>query len=1093
MRSALLRLTILLFFSVFLSASTFGQDWQTQHLNGLKFRSIGPAFMSGRIADIAIHPENENIWYVAAASGGVWKTSNAGVTWTPVFDDQPSYSIGCVTIDPSNPNTVWVGTGENVGGRHIGFGDGLYRSRDGGSTWQHMGLKHSEHISKIVIHPRNSKLMWVASQGPLWSPGGERGLYRSSDGGKTWTRTLGDDLWTGVTDLLIDPRNPNRLYAATWQRHRTIAAYLGGGPKSGIHRSDDGGLTWERLENGLPDSNMGKIGLAISPQQPDTVYAAIELNRRAGGVFRSTDGGGTWEKRSDTVSGGTGPHYYQELYASPHKYDLIYLCDVRIQVSYDGGRTFARLSEKNKHSDNHAMAFRKSDPGYLLVGSDGGVYESFDHARNWRFMENLPLTQFYKIAIDDAEPFYNVYGGTQDNSTEGGPIRTDNGHGIQNSDWKVVLDWDGHQPATEPGNPDILYAERQQGFLARVDLTTGEIVDIQPQPAEGEDYERFNWDAPILVSPHEPTRLYFASQRVWRSDNRGGKWTPISGDLTRDQNRIQLPILGAPQGWDNAWDMFAMSNFNTITSLAESPQKEGLIYVGTDDGLIQVTEDGGENWTRTEVRSLPGCPEHAFINDIRADLHDEGTVYIALDNHKYGDYRPYFYVSRDKGKTWSSLTGGLPERLLVWRLVQDHVEPNLMFLATEFGIYTTLNAGQSWVRMKSGLPTISFRDIKIHRRENDLVAASFGRGIYVLDDLSPLREMANTKTTRPALFQPRTALWYFERPHLGFDGGKGDQGASHYIAPNPEFGATFTYHLPKSYLSKSEQRSELEKSNQKKGAGSHVPDWSVLEAESASAAPVVWLNVTDEEDRLIRRLKAPATEGTHRVTWDLRYPTPNVIKLIPDPPPMWGGPPRGLMVAPGTYKVSLWMEDNGTVELLADARTFEVKPLRSGALEGSSPEDVAKFWREYEQAVRTQTAMAVAFANAQAKLARMRAAIEQSQGEIQVLLQQYADVAKRIHALDRQLNGDVTKRQVGEKVRPTIAERIGSVGRGVDRSTFGPTETHRTSLEIANREMQLRLAELRQAAEALSELANEIAANGGPHIETESLSNLESK
>ncbi len=426
-------------------------------------------------------------------SGGVWKTNNASTTWQPIFDDQPSYSVGCVTIDPNEHTVIWVGTGENVGGRHVGYGDGIYRSADGGASWENMGLKETHHISKIIVHPENSDILWVAAQGPLWSKGGERGLYKTTDGGKKWKKVLGDDEWTGVTDILIDPRNPDQLYAATWQRHRNVAAYMGGGPGSGIHRSGDGGETWEKLSNGLPESNMGKIGLAISPQNPDVLYAAIELDRRTGGVYRSANRGVSWTKQSDTVSGATGPHYYQELYASPHQFDRLYLVDVRMQISNDGGKTFTRMKERFKHSDNHALAFRADDPDYLLVGTDGGLYESFDLAENWRYVANLPVTQFYKVALDDAEPFYNIYGGTQDNSTQGGPSRTVYSLGIQNSDWFLTLGGDGHQPATEPGNPDIVYSESQQGFLSRIDITTGEILSIQPQPEAGESYERFNW------------------------------------------------------------------------------------------------------------------------------------------------------------------------------------------------------------------------------------------------------------------------------------------------------------------------------------------------------------------------------------------------------------------------------------------------------------------------------------------------------------------------------------------------------------------------------------------------------------------------
>ncbi|WP_373019379.1 WD40/YVTN/BNR-like repeat-containing protein, partial [Muriicola sp.] len=475
--------------------------------DGLKLRNVGPAFLSGRIADIALHPEDPNVWYVAVGSGGVWKTENAGTTWTPIFDKESTYSIGCLTIDPNNPSTIWVGTGENVGGRHVAWGDGVYKSEDGGSSWKNMGLKASEHISEIIVHPDNPDVIWVAAQGPLWNKGGERGLYKSVDGGATWNKVLGGNEWTGVTDIMLDPRNPDRIYAATWQRHRTVAALMGGGPDSGLHRSEDGGETWEKLSSGLPSSNMGKIGIAISPQQPDVVYAAIELDRTQGAVYRSEDRGASWKKMSNTVSGGTGPHYYQELYASPHAFDRLYLMNVRILTSDDGGKTFVQLREEDKHSDNHAIAFRADDPDYLLVGTDAGIYESFDLAQTWRYIKNLPLTQFYKVAVNNQKPFYHIFGGTQDNGSAGGPSRTDEQQGIRNAHWYKTLGADGHQSATDPVYNHIIYAETQQGGLHRVDLITGDRVFIQPQPRAGEPHERYNWDAPILVSPHKPSRL----------------------------------------------------------------------------------------------------------------------------------------------------------------------------------------------------------------------------------------------------------------------------------------------------------------------------------------------------------------------------------------------------------------------------------------------------------------------------------------------------------------------------------------------------------------------------------------------------------
>ncbi|MEM8932188.1 MAG: glycosyl hydrolase [Acidobacteriota bacterium] len=1061
-----------------------------ERFTGLELRSIGPALMAGRIADIAIHPHDDNLWVVAVGSGGVWKTENAGVTWTPIFDDQPSYSIGCVTIDPQDPEVIWVGTGENVGGRHVGYGDGIYRSDDGGATWTHKGLADSEHIGEIVVHPEDSDTVWVAAQGPLWSPGGERGVFMTTDGGETWERVLGDDEWVGATELVIDPRDPDRLYAATWQRHRNVAAYLGGGPGTGLHRSTDGGRTWQHLTHGLPEGG-GKTGLTISPQDPDVLYAAIELDRRTGAVYRSSDRGSSWEKRSDTVAGGTGPHYYQELYASPHQFDRIYLADVRMQVSDDGGKTFRRMKEQSKHSDNHAMAFRADDPDYLLVGTDGGLYESFDLAENWRFMANMPITQFYKLAVDDAEPFYNVYGGTQDNATQGGPSRTDNVHGIQNSDWGIILDWDGHQPATEPGNPDIVYGQRQQGFLTRIDRTTGEIIDIQPQPGPGEGPERFNWDAPILVSPHQPTRLYFASQRVWRSDNRGDSWTAISGDLTRDQERLTLPIMGQTQSWDSSWDLLAMSTYNTITSLAESPLEEGLIYVGTDDGLIQVSEPGGaedDAWRAIEVGSLPGVPDGAYVNDIKADLFDVDTVYVALDHHKFGQFGPHLLRSQDRGRTWTSMRGNLPERTLVWRLVQDHVRPELFFAATEFGLHFTVDAGRHWTPLRGGVPTIAFRDLTIQRRENDLVGASFGRSFYVLDDYTPLREISAEQLAQEAtLFAPRDAYWYFPRPHLSFEPGRGDQGAGHFVAPNPPFGAVVTYYLKDGFETREAARQAREKADREAGKAITFPGWDAVEQEQRELEPRIWLIVRDAEGGIVRRVPGPTGAGFHRVAWDLRYPTPNAIELAEPPPPEWGEPPRGLMVAPGTYQVALAVQADGETRMLTEPQRFEVTPLRRGALESASPAEVASFWRQYEAAVREHSAMQVTLGTLMTQVARMAQVIEHSQVDLE-------DIDPRFHALrgdvlelGSRFHGLRSKRQVGEKAPPTVGERLFAIERGVGLSTYGPTPSHRTLLEIATTEMADLRNDLERHEAGLSELARALLAAGAPWLQGEPL------
>ncbi|WP_430823306.1 VPS10 domain-containing protein [Carboxylicivirga sp. N1Y90] len=1046
--------------------------------SGLKLRNIGPAFMSGRIADIAIHPLHENTWYVAVGSGGVWKTNNAGTTWKPIFDKQKVYSIGCITIDPNNPHTIWVGSGENVGGRHVSYGDGIYRSNDDGQTWENMGLKESQHISKIIVNPENSDIIWAAVQGPLWNKGGERGLYKSSNGGQTWYKTLGDDEWIGVTDLLIDPRNPKQLYAATWQRHRNVAAYMGGGSGTAIYSSKDGGESWQKLKKGLPNSNMGKIGLAISPQNPDVIYAAIELDRRQGGVYRSTNKGQSWSKMSNAVSGATGPHYYQELYASPHQFDKLYLMDVRIQESNDGGRTFSRMKEQYKHSDNHAIAFKKDDPNYLLIGTDGGLYETFDGTKNWRFISNLPVTQFYKLAVDDAEPFYNIYGGTQDNNTQGGPSRTDNANGIANRDWYVTLFADGHQPATEPGNPNILYSEWQEGNLVRIDKTTGEIVHIQPQPGKGEPNERYNWDAPILVSPHEPTRLYFASQRVWRSDNRGDSWTPISEDLTLNQDRITLPIMGETQSWDNGWDFYAMSNYNTITSLAESPIQEGLIYAGTDDGRIQVTSNGGESWIETELSSISGIPATAFVNDIKADLFEPNTVYAVLDNHKYGDLNPYLIKSTDKGKSWKSIKGNLPENTLVWRLVQDHEKQDLLFAGTEFGIYFTVDGGEKWIKLMGNVPTISFRDLAIQRRENDLVGASFGRSFFVFDDYSVLRHVSEEQLNKEAsLFPTRKALRYIPRPGVSM-GGRGSQGAEYYLAPNPEFGAIFTYYLKEGYLSIKGQRQKVERELKKDLKPISFPGWESIEKELNQDSIRVWLTVKDSNGDIIRKIKGSTKKGFHRVAWDLRYPEKNAVKLNSK-----SSGRSGALAPPGVYTASLSKEEDGNIVSLSEAINFEVVNMKDGYLPAQDDQTIANFNKHFGELQNKLSAVNLSLNKSLSQLSAMHKSLAQSSLEAGQAEGEIQELREKLYVLKAKIEGDKAKNEVGEKSMPSINQRYGNASMAL-RNTYGPTATQLQSLEIATEELEkVKSTLLELQKNQMSELYKLLVDSGAPLIE----------
>ena len=1042
----------------------------TVSLEAFSLRNVGPAFLSGRIADIKTHPENESVWYVATGSSGVWKTVNAGTTWTPIFDDQPSYSTGCITLDPSNPDVVWVGTGENVGGRHVAYGDGIYRSDNGGTTWKNMGLKKSEHISEIIVHPDNSDVVWVAVQGPLWTSGGERGLYKTTNGGTSWKRVLGNDQWTGVTDIMIDPRNPQILYAATWDRHRTVAALMGGGPGTALYRSDDGGENWTKLTEGLPESNMGKIGITISPQNPDVVYAAIELDRKSGAVYRSSNRGASWTKMSDTVSGGTGPHYYQELYASPHEFDRLYLMNVRVLTSGDGGKTFVQLKERDKHSDNHAIVFKKDDPNYIMLGTDAGIYETFDNAETWRYIKNLPLTQFYKVAVNNAEPFYHIFGGTQDNGSAGGPSATDEREGIANKHWYKTLFADGHQSATDPVYNDIIYAETQQGGLYRIDLTTGEQVSVQPKAGLGEPHERFNWDAPILVSPHNPKRLYFASYRVWKSESRGDDWEPISGDLTRNEDRLTLPIMGRKQSWDNAWDVGAMSNYNTITSLAESPVQEGLLYAGTDDGFIQVSENGGESWRKIPVTAL-GLAPRTFVNDIKADLFDANTVYVALDNHKEGDFNPYLFKSTDKGQSWQSISGNIPDRTLVWRMVQDPIKKNLLFAATEFGIYTSLNGGTSWQKL-GGAPTISFRDLTIQKRENDLVAASFGRGFFVLDDYSALREFTEDNLSQKGkLFTPRTAKWFVPRSNIG------NTGADYYFAKNPTYGAVFTYHLADEYQTAKEVRKERETSLNKNKADIPFPGWDALDAERQEKAAQVVLSIQDSQGNVINKISQKASQGSHRMAWNFSHFNPYSIS---DSPSRYRG--GGALAKPGTYQASLSLVQNGEVTPLDGPISFEVKALREGVLKGVSHEEYNAYLTEITQVYKSISAVRDVLSESGKMHKAMVTALAQAKILPGTLEPKLEALKLDLTRINQSISGSPSRREVGERNPAGIQSFLSNAMVGL-RNSYGPTPLHKKSLKIAKELLVQLRAEVKSISEVrIPEIEAALKAADAPYI-----------
>ncbi len=1044
-------------------------------LSGLAFRNIGPAVMSGRISDIAIHPLDRHIWYVAVGSGGVWKTANAGTTWTPVFDAEASYSIGCVTLDPSNPETVWVGTGENVSGRHVGFGDGVYRSLNGGKTWANMGLTKSEHIGRILVDPRDPDVVYVAAEGPLWSAGGERGLYKTADGGRTWTPALRISDDTGVTSVEFDPSDADTLYAAAYQRRRSVAAFMGGGPESAIYKTTDAGKSWRKLSVGLPKGDVGKIGLAVSPIDPRVVYATVEAGPEEKGFYRSADRGESWEKRSPYISGGTGPHYYQEIFADPNRFDRVYQMDPGLRATDDGGRTWRRVDETNKHGDNHAMAFVKGDPGYILNGSDGGVYETFDEGRTWRFFENLPVTQFYKLALDNARPFYNVHGGTQDNGSQLGPSRTPNAHGISNADWLITYGADGYATAIDPEDPDTIYLEWQNGNLLRYDKKSHETVYVSPRPEPGDPPLRFNWDSPVLISPHARTRLYYAGQFVWRSDDRGDSWRRVSPDLTRGVFRLEQRIMGRQWSVDGLWDHGAMSQFGTVTSLSESRLAEGLIYAGTDDGLVQVTEDGGETWRKVE--RMAGVPDHFFVNDIMASKHDKDAVYAAVDNHKTGDYKPYLMMSADRGRTWRNIAGGLPQRTIVWSVAQDHVKKELLFAGTEFGIYATLDGGQSWLKLGGGVPPIPFRDIEVQERESDLVGASFGRGFFVLDDYSPLREMSEQAlAVEAALFPVKKALQYVPMRPIDSDA-KGCLGETYFTAPNPPFGAVFTYYLKDGVKPAAEARREAEAKLAKEGKPVPFPGWDALRAEENEEKPVVTLTVRDEAGEVVRRVPAPAGKGLHRAAWDLRYPAVEPTRLEAARRESWERELAGPFAMPGTFTVTLEKRVDGATVALAGPRTFAVEPL---ALAGLPEKDKAALLAFQKKAGELQRAMMGAGEAAEDALNNLRfikkALLDAPKADPK-LAEAARAIEKRVQDQVVVLFGDRTKGRRSEPAAPSLMELVTA-----QLDSTGPvTATAKRSYETAADGFEKLLEEMRRTIDVdLPKLHGELEAAGAP-------------
>ena len=1028
--------------------------------SALKPRLIGPALMSGRIGDFAINPRNPAHYYVAVSSGGVWKTVNTGITWTPIFDSQGSYSIGCLALDPTNPEVLWVGTGENGSQRSVGFGDGIYLTRDGGKSWKNMGLTNSEHIGNIVIHPKNPNTLYVAVQGPLWKSGGDRGLYRTRNGGKTWERILHVSEDAGINEIRMDPRDPNVLYASAYQRRRHVWTLVNGGPESAIYKSTDGGQNWRKLTEGIPAVDKGRIALAITPANPDTLYALIEAADDKGGVFRSVNRGESWEKRNSYMA--SSPQYFSELFPDPVNPDLFYSVDVYLKFSDDGGKTVKTIPGKDRHVDDHALWIDPVNTRHLLVGSDGGIYETWDRGDNWHFKANLPITQFYRVSADNAQPFYNVFGGTQDNSSQAGPSRTTDRIGIANEHWFMTVGGDGYETVPDAEIPDILYCLWQYGGLVRYDRRSGELSDIKPREQPGEEALKWNWDSPLLQSPHKPGRLYFAANKLYRSDDRGNSWTRISGDLTRGIDRNQLEVMGRIQSVDAVARHRSTSFYGNAVSLSESPLKEDLLWVGTDDGLIHVTADAGKNWTKLE--QFPGVPEKTYVSALAASSHAANSVFAAFENHKNGDFKPYLLRSDDLGKTWTSIVGNLPDKHFVLCVLQDHVKPELLFVGTELGAWFTLDGGQKWAKF-SGLPTIAVRDLEIQRRENDLIFGTFGRSIYILDDYSPLRQITPAITNQAAtLFPVKDALRYVPRSRLGGREGRGSQGASLYAAANPPYGAVFTYYLQDKLKTRKELRQAAEKKDREAKKSVRQPSFEELQAEQREKEPQVLLVVREADGKIVRRVGASRDAGLHRVAWDLRYPAAEAVSLKPKSAEEQDedDSPSGPLALPGSYTIELVKEAEGEITELCGKVPFQVVPLELATLAAKDKAAVLQFQQKVARLQRAVEGAVRLAGDTESRLQLIREALRRTPDADPKLFAEAESIQKRLTALLVELRGDPTRDRHEIPAPPTIQGRVQTIISGQFRVTAPPTKTETEGYRYAGESFEKVLTDLRK-------------------------------
>lgn len=1042
------------------------------NLSGLSFRSIGPAVTSGRIVDIDVNPDDNSEYYVASGHGSLWKTTNRGVTFFPIFDQQNSFSIGAVALDPSNPKIVWAGTGENNAHSYVIPGDGIYKSMDGGKTWKNKGLKESQQIGEIIVHPENSAIVWVAAYGPHRTSGGERGVYKTTDGGESWKRVLFISDHTGCWELHMDPRDPDVLYTVAHQRQRFLSTIVIGGDESGIHKSTNGGESWEKLEGGLPQKDVGRIGMDISPANPDVLYAVVNAKKDKG-IYKSEDRGASWTKQSSYIT--AYPFYMQKLFCDPNDVNKVYAMDIFAQLSIDGGKNWSNLGEDKKHVDNHALWINPSDSRHLLSGCDGGVYESFDSGKNWNFKANIPIAEAYKVTVDTELPFYNVYIGTQDNLSLGGPSRTINSGGISNDDWYFTLGGDGFETQVDWKDPNIVYSQYQNGNLYRYDKKSGERLFIKSHEFGDTSY-RFDWDAALIISSHDNKRLYHAGNKVLRTDDRGNSWKEISPDLTRGVPQQLHKMMGKSWSMD---EMIRKGSLAQIVTLAESPLNEKRLYSGSGDGLIYFTTDGGANWNRG---STPGLPEYARIHHIIASRHNELVAYAACNYFFGGDFKPYLFKTTDGGENWFNINANLPERGCTYTIGEDHVNPNLLFTGSMFGVFVSNTVDPYWVKMTEGIPkAVTVMDLDIHRGENDLVVSTFGRGVYILDDYTPLRKMSiETLKNEAFLFPVSDAQMFIEADKFGFPG-VGFQGASYYTAENPEVGAVICYYIKEKSKSLKEQRREDEKELQKEDKDVPFPVYETLKKEKEEIDPFLLFTITDLEGNLVRNIKRSISPGIHRFTWDFRYsPVSPVTLEAYDSSIPWNSPELGYMVSPGEYIVRMDLYENGKLRTLAEPQQFTCEPLNISSF---PPEDYAKL-DAFNKKV-AELSRAVSAANAyQNKLKSLlpyfEKAILSTPKFEQNWIKTYHEIEGGLNDLQIALNGDPLIAKYEGASRTSLRNKIDMITSNLWSTSSAQTETFERAYKSASENFGQILTDLGTIDNKVKMLEKELEEAGSP-------------